>query len=350
VGDTPNLVIEFLVASAGIAWELRNLLLAAELGDHGAFATAYGRLLKRREERSDAWAGRAALVSAPDSKGHKGTVHWRGVDAFFYADIPDQLADELVDRVKRESPMPESHAGFRAMKALGHSGAHYTSLINLIEQEATKLTGAANLGELCRGSVEGAESSPATPGVPRQSPCTQRPVLTVERWSDLGIGIEQGEKPGELVYLAVTPCPECGDVFPKRKAKELHLPGRRWRALLKLLAESEQGNTADKRTSMERLGYLEEGTYTPKGYEELMKSGGMQVLKRPRTLLTRTTGDLSRDLREQVDVESPGKKAALSVAQAGVVEAAFTVRYLVRGQDGKLRFGSREDTRHAGRS
>ena len=163
----------------------------------------------------------------------------------------------------------------------------------------------------------------------------QEPVIQVGKWSDLGIGIaEDGE------YLAITPCPEYGEVFPKKKSVALRLPGRQWQELLKLLAQSKHGNTADKRELMRSFGYAP-GSITDRRLAELKESPrSMQMLRRARTRLTGVIGDLGRKLRRQVEAKSPGKVAVLSVAKEQVVEAAFTVRYVKRDMAGKLRFGS----------
>ncbi len=48
--------------------------------------------------------------------------------------------------------------------------------------------------------------------------------FTVEKWSDLAIGIDEAWK-----YWAITPAPQPGQQFPMGKAKELPLNGKQWR-------------------------------------------------------------------------------------------------------------------------
>lgn len=142
--------------------------------------------------------------------------------------------------------------------------------------------------------------------------------ISVEKWSDLAIGIDADHQ-----YLAISPPPERYAVFPRDKAVPLTLPGKRWKLLLDLLARSSEGNRAEKSDVMSAFGYLQT--------DELAKS---------RSLLTSAMADLGRDLRRQVKgpVEK-GVPAVLSVAEDKYVKAGFVVRHLVRGHDGKLRFG-----------
>jgi hypothetical protein len=163
-----------------------------------------------------------------------------------------------------------------------------------------------------------------------------RPVLQVERWSDLAIGIgEDGS------YLAVTPCPECGEVFPKEKAAELDLSGKRWKSLLDLLAQSEDGRQARKTDLMVSFGYRKSHDRPEGSLRDLTDNKYlMKTLKTARGRLTTGIADLARKLRQQVaGPTDPKGKCALSVASAETVEAGFTVRYLLRGTDEKLRFG-----------
>jgi hypothetical protein len=159
--------------------------------------------------------------------------------------------------------------------------------------------------------------------------------LTVERWSDFAIGIDEDGS-----YLGISPCPEYGQVFPRQTAEKLHLPGKRWEHLLDLLARSKYGNEAEKLVVMERFGYLKAGEFSDEDLEEIRTgSGEVHKLKTACKTLTDAIGDLARDLREQVRVASPGEVKALSVANPRYVRAGFTVRYLKRDDKGKLRFG-----------
>ncbi|MCA9129487.1 MAG: hypothetical protein KDB22_20515, partial [Planctomycetales bacterium] len=74
--------------------------------------------------------------------------------------------------------------------------------------------------------------------------------LTVESWSKLAIGV------GEDGYWAIDYIPDVGSVFPKERAAKLDLPGDRWKNVLKLLANSPDGQSALKRDLFIELGYL----------------------------------------------------------------------------------------------
>jgi len=160
-------------------------------------------------------------------------------------------------------------------------------------------------------------------------------VLRIERWSDLGIGIDE-----DGAFLAVTPCPEYGMVFPKRIAKELHLPGKQWKGLLSLLAQSQHGNTARKRDLLVAFDYLTSADISAEVLDELRAdTGKMNKLKTVRGRLTGAIAHLARNLRKLVDVRSASTEKLLSAAEAEFVQSGFVVRYLKRGPSGKLRFG-----------
>ena len=174
--------------------------------------------------------------------------------------------------------------------------------------------------------------------------------ITVEDWGDLGIAIDEHGQ-----YLAVYPAPERYGVFPREKAKILKLPGKQWKGLLNGLARSNNGNKVEKRDIMERFGYLRAGYRHP---IELPEPDGVSgdpdddlpdrpafgethaILKTAQSRLTAAMADLGRKLRKQLNGPlGPGIPAVLSVAEEKYVESAFVVRHLVRGHDGKLRFG-----------
>src|SRR5262249_50086954 len=63
----------------------------------------------------------------------------------------------------------------------------------------------------------------------------EKAVLSVDRWSDLGIGIKEDG------HWAICPCPPTGEVVDLRKAIKLPLVGERWKKVLECFAESEDG-------------------------------------------------------------------------------------------------------------
>jgi len=67
----------------------------------------------------------------------------------------------------------------------------------------------------------------------------------------------------------------------------------------------------------------------------------MNRLKTASGRLTTAIADLGREIRQQVKAPTTKGEVVLSVAEGEVVQAAFVTRYLLRGSDGKLRFGER---------
>lgn len=161
-------------------------------------------------------------------------------------------------------------------------------------------------------------------------------ILEIPRWCDLAVGIDKDGR-----YLAVTPPPECGGIFPKESSVELDLPGKQWKELFDLLAQSEHGNTAGKAALTEAFGYVKKGDRTIEELDRLQHQSDMRnLLKTARSRLTGAIADLGRKLRRQVrGLASREGGPVLSVGDPGVVQAAFVTRYPVRGSDGKLRFG-----------
>jgi len=227
-----------------------------------------------------------------------------------------------------------------------HSGVWYDIIAMLVPRDAGEdalawyQRACSVVANVIRNEAEKAEQgerSGAIDSVPRQPPIKEvEPRLTVQKWSNLGIGIDATGN-----YLAVSPCPERNAVFPREKAVTLDLPGKRWKALFDLLARSEHGNSAKQIDVMTQLGYLKRGEISPDEMSELAEDSHlMNVLKTGKRRLTQAIADLGRKLRRQVEgPKDKGSPAVLSAAGNGHVEAGFVVRHLVPGRDGKLRFG-----------
>ena len=161
-------------------------------------------------------------------------------------------------------------------------------------------------------------------------------VLTVVKWGNLAIGIDEDGR-----YLAVTPAPECGAVFPKEKSETLDLRGNRWKELLNLLARSEHGNTCETEVFMTAVGQIKRGDLPTAELQELAHQPDFQgFLAKRRKWLTDAIADLGRELREQVKGPTPRQgEPVLSAGDEGVIRARFVTRHLVRGKDEKLHFG-----------
>jgi hypothetical protein len=163
---------------------------------------------------------------------------------------------------------------------------------------------------------------------------TEQALLEVESWSDLAIGINEDGS-----FLAVTPVPNTGTVFPKEKAVALPLKGARWKKLLQLIARSKDGQSSRKDELLHDFGY-----YTKPVKEEEIKRAHKEMLSEIDVAAKKLTGavsDLSRELREYIGAaDSSRTNPPLSAADQSVIKAGFTCRHLLRGRDGKLRFGS----------
>jgi len=178
-------------------------------------------------------------------------------------------------------------------------------------------------------------TAPAREVVPKLA-ATQS-LLTVESWSELAIGV------GEDGYWALGHVPDVGSVFPKESAVELDLPGDRWKNVLKLLANSPDGQSALKRDLFIELGYLSSAVKDEDIDDLRHDDGAMTNIKSASNRLTQAMGDLSRELRGLVSAKDTKKRVAqISTSGDDHVRSLFTCRHFVRGADGKLRFGSGE--------
>lgn len=138
----------------------------------------------------------------------------------------------------------------------------------------------------------------------------------------------------------MTPVPEFRSVFPKESAVSLPLKGDRWKQLLKHLATSNDGCTANKCDLFVALDYLSQ-TIKDEDIEEIRdKQGRMSEIKSVSQRLTQAIGDLNRELRDCVvaDDDEPRRNPPMSVSDPKVVRSKFTCRYLLRDEQ-KFRFG-----------
>lgn len=154
-------------------------------------------------------------------------------------------------------------------------------------------------------------------------------VIKIRRWEDLGIGIGEDRK-----YLAVTPCPPIGGIFPVASAAEISLQGEQWQELLRLLAESEDGKRARKEDVMCAFKYLSKGELAAD-----CCGADLTVVSKARKRLTGAIADRNRNLRDEHIDAIEADVGPLSVAEPVWVTSRFVVRYLLRDEDGKLRFG-----------
>ena len=168
----------------------------------------------------------------------------------------------------------------------------------------------------------------------------QEPYFTVKHWRELAIGID-----GHWRYWAKTPAPAVGEEFKKTDAHELQLPGERWKAVLRLLAESPTGNCCDTSTLIRECGYLppvspipRDGRMRPGSLEDDLTSDLRQQTSASLNRLKDAVSDLARELREQIEgPKGRDQKAALRV-DGTAVRSGFVVGFLVPDDSGHLIF------------
>ena len=129
-------------------------------------------------------------------------------------------------------------------------------------------------------------------------------------------------------------------MFPLEKAIELILPGNQWKELLALLADSEDGKSAQKKDLLVKFKYLKEVPREGEFEDYLDQADRMGPIKKATNSLPSAIGNLTRRLREQVQAGDDVKRENLpmSAKPAKTVEALFTTGYLFHHQDGKLHF------------
>ena len=186
-----------------------------------------------------------------------------------------------------------------------------------------------------------------TPSSPRLEEVANRPIveqavkLEISTWAALAIGIDENGG-----YLAVSPVPDNGAVFPREKSLPLDLPGNRWKELLEALSTSEDGKTAIKKDLFVKFGYI---SRIPKD-EELEDlrddQGQVNQIKTVAHRLATAIGDLNRELRKQVHAEDdkPRTNLPMSASDSKLILANFTTRHLQRDAGSKLRFGASKKT------
>ena len=156
------------------------------------------------------------------------------------------------------------------------------------------------------------------------------PLFVVKHWSQLAIGIDEKWR-----FWAITPAPAAGEIFKKTEAREIKLPGDRWKALLKLLGESPSGNCCDAADAIRDLGYLPPTTDLPqdgRANRKNLQSGYTADLREQMSAslgrLKDALSDLARELRGQVQgPKGRDQKAALRSDQQ-TVRSGFVVGFL----------------------
>jgi hypothetical protein len=163
-------------------------------------------------------------------------------------------------------------------------------------------------------------------------PTTSRVLLTVERWSDLAIGIDANWR-----YWAISPPLERGAPFKKSQAIEVPLRGDRWKAVLKALAESPNPSRASCADVLRELDHLPPPA-DPGARQQAHADQLLSQDKGLRKALSDTLKDLNRKIRKLVPGPRGRGDSALSIEQ-DVVVCRFHVAFLLPDASGHLRFG-----------
>jgi hypothetical protein len=153
-------------------------------------------------------------------------------------------------------------------------------------------------------------------------------TLAFDRWSDVGIGIDD-----DWIYYGFVPCPSQWERVKLKDGVPLPLKGDRWKKVLPCFARSDDGKTADKDELAQELGYYKRG-------EIKADHARAELVEKTKTVSTRlknTLADLSREIRNQVTTLDTTK---VFESQGDTYQAAFTSRHLFRDEDNHITFGS----------
>jgi len=202
---------------------------------------------------------------------------------------------------------------------------------------------AAELQEVLDWINECLQDATAPAEIPaREATPASEPVLTVQTWEDLGIGIDLEKDPAE--YWAIASPPDRGSVFQKSKAVRLPISEKQNQmvSLLQQLAESQYGNQAKKKDLLIDFRYVLAGAMKQGDVEELTgDEQSMEEFSPGARKLSSTISDLARNIKRMVGATEPGTDPILSAASDNNVTSRFTARILFKDASGTFRFGRR---------
>lgn len=176
--------------------------------------------------------------------------------------------------------------------------------------------------------------SPSRPSAPASR-------LTIARWSDLALGVDEHHK-----AYAISPPPTEGAVVLKRAAHSIRLAGKRWTAFFNLILSSPDGRsvaTEDLRRELE-LACGRSSQRRGRPTVKRSRAQGDRLTERVEQadrVFQERLADLRRDLREQVQGPKPGQGSSPLLEDDGkTVQLGFVVRALVQDENRHWRFGS----------
>jgi hypothetical protein len=152
----------------------------------------------------------------------------------------------------------------------------------------------------------------------------------VERWSDLGIAIDEKRN-----LHAFCPCPSNGAAIRLSNGTSLDLPGKRWPKMLQLLARSPDGRTALINDLQHELGRSNPRALSMSREQAQYDEGLTQVLRKARRTLSNTIADLGRELRALII--SKERTKALSI-EDDKIRSAFVSGILVKDKKRAIHF------------
>jgi len=178
-------------------------------------------------------------------------------------------------------------------------------------------------------------------GAPDQEEQGPDPLLTVKRWPDLAIGIDE-----KGAYWGISAVPSLGDTFPKSQAVQLPLAGEQWKLLLDAFAKSESGDRVERwalAKAMDCLPPASEQARDQRGRPlDLEAAEGLGRQQSPVLhSLNQILRNLSRRLRGYVDGPTGRQLGCLRV-EGQDIYSGFVVRYLLQDDNRNLRFGHRK--------
>lgn len=168
-----------------------------------------------------------------------------------------------------------------------------------------------------------------------------RKIVTIERWSDLAIGIHAPPMRG-IEYYAFRPPPSPGDIVSIGRGTLLHLPGKRWPEVLDCFAGSTDGRTASKKELYARLHLKRQPPKRERGQNDEDERESAFARKQAEQAMSdrlrKGMSDLSAKLRKLIECAEAKKVPPFQGKESPTYQSAFTVGLIIKGDDGQLRF------------
>lgn len=167
----------------------------------------------------------------------------------------------------------------------------------------------------------------------KSNPSPSAAKLRVERWSQLGIGLDGN---GVLAFIQA---PEFGAAVRKKDGVPLDLTGRRWAVVLDLASRSTDGRTILRRELLQRLG-KDAGPSRPTASASSAAAEGLtESSPKTATYLASLFSELRGDLDKCI--AGPGDGSAARFRESvGEIDLGFVVRPLLEDDSRHCTFGA----------